>query len=72
MLRALTPHAWAPRATAAVRLISTAAPQWAKAMPRRPAHVPEEEFTEAFLCGSGPGGQKIVRNTAHCYGMNYR
>ncbi|KFX97515.1 hypothetical protein V490_02741 [Pseudogymnoascus sp. VKM F-3557] len=64
MLRALTPHAWAPRATAAVRLISTAAPQWAKAMPRRPAHVPEEEFTEAFLCGSGPGGQKINKTSS--------
>lgn len=31
-----------------------------KKMPDRPAFLPEDEFTEAFLCGSGPGGQKIV------------
>ncbi|KFY30195.1 hypothetical protein V493_02087 [Pseudogymnoascus sp. VKM F-4281 (FW-2241)] len=64
MLRAVTRHVWAPRANAVTRLISTAAPQWAKAMPRRPAPLPEEEFTEAFLCGSGPGGQKINKTSS--------
>lgn len=29
-------------------------------MPSRPRPPPEEEFTEVFLKGSGPGGQKIV------------
>ncbi|KFY74141.1 hypothetical protein V499_05819 [Pseudogymnoascus sp. VKM F-103] len=64
MLRALTPHAWAPRANAAARLISTATPRLVKAMPQRPAPIPEEEFTEAFLCGSGPGGQKINKTSS--------
>lgn len=29
-------------------------------MPPRPGPVDESEFTEVFLHGSGPGGQKIV------------
>jgi hypothetical protein len=29
-------------------------------MPTRPKPLPEDEFTESFLKGSGPGGQKIV------------
>ena len=33
---------------------------WGKKMPDRPPLVQEEEFTESFLKGSGPGGQKIV------------
>jgi protein subunit release factor B len=33
---------------------------WGKKMPDRPLLVHEEEFTESFLKGSGPGGQKIV------------
>ncbi|KFY46408.1 hypothetical protein V494_00466 [Pseudogymnoascus sp. VKM F-4513 (FW-928)] len=33
-------------------------------MPRRPPPIPEEEFTEAFLCGSGPGGQKINKTSS--------
>ena len=39
----------------------TTASLWKKKMPDRPAFVPESELTEAFLKGSGPGGQKIVR-----------
>ena len=35
--------------------------QLAKKMPDRPPLVAEDDFTEKFLCGSGPGGQKIVR-----------
>lgn len=31
-----------------------------KQMPPRPPPIDESEFTEVFLCGSGPGGQKIV------------
>jgi hypothetical protein len=31
-----------------------------KKMPDRPPPVNEDDFTEAFLKGSGPGGQKIV------------
>lgn len=33
---------------------------WAKKMPDRPPPVNEDEFTETYLKGSGPGGQKIV------------
>jgi hypothetical protein len=32
----------------------------ARKMPDRPPLVHEDEFTECFLKGSGPGGQKIV------------
>jgi hypothetical protein len=32
-------------------------------MPDRPKPLNEDEFTEAFLKGSGPGGQKIVSAT---------
>lgn len=32
-------------------------------MPDRPGPVDEKEFSEAFLKGSGPGGQKIVSQT---------
>ena len=32
----------------------------AKKMPDKPPPVGEDEFTESFLKGSGPGGQKIV------------
>ncbi|OWP00467.1 hypothetical protein B2J93_778 [Marssonina coronariae] len=44
------------------RSISASLPAWAKKMPDRPQPVDETEFTEAFLKGSGPGGQKIVIN----------
>lgn len=33
---------------------------WKKKMPDRPPPIDENEFSEAFLKGSGPGGQKIV------------
>lgn len=42
------------------RAISATSSAWAKKMPDRPKPIKEEEFTEAFLKGSGPGGQKIV------------
>ncbi|KAH8600867.1 RF-1 domain-containing protein [Bisporella sp. PMI_857] len=35
-----------------------------KKMPDRPALIPEEEFTETFLKGSGPGGQKINKTAS--------
>lgn len=44
----------------AKRALSSSASIWAKKMPNRPPLVNEEEFTESFLKGSGPGGQKIV------------
>lgn len=43
------------------RGIAASSPVWVKKMPDRPKLVDESEFTEAFLKGSGPGGQKIVR-----------
>jgi protein subunit release factor B len=33
-------------------------------MPQRPAPPPEEAFTEKFLCGTGPGGQKINKTSS--------
>jgi len=42
------------------RGITASSPSWLKKMPDRPPLVNEEEFTESFLKGSGPGGQKIV------------
>jgi hypothetical protein len=48
------------------RTITACTAAWAKKMPDRPKPLPEEEFTEAFLKGTGPGGQKIVRLTLPC------
>ncbi|PBP23895.1 hypothetical protein BUE80_DR005273 [Diplocarpon rosae] len=39
-------------------------PAWAKKMPDRPKPVDESDFTEAFLKGSGPGGQKINKTSS--------
>jgi hypothetical protein len=44
----------------AQRGIAASPVAWARKMPDRPPPVNEAEFTEAFLKGSGPGGQKIV------------
>lgn len=33
-------------------------------MPPRPPPLPEDTFTEAFLCGTGPGGQKINKTSS--------
>jgi len=46
------------------RWIAVSSSVCAKAMPPRPALVKEEEFTEAFLKGSGPGGQKINKTSS--------
>lgn len=50
----------AARCLIARRSIAVSHSAWAKKMPDRPAFVNEDEFTESFLKGSGPGGQKIV------------
>lgn len=42
------------------RSITSTSPSWSRKMPDRPKLVDEDQFTEVFLCGSGPGGQKIV------------
>jgi protein subunit release factor B len=42
------------------RGIAASTSQCAKKMPDRPKPLDEEDFMEAFLKGSGPGGQKIV------------
>lgn len=42
------------------RSIATTSLRQVKKMPDRPGPIAEEEFTESFLKGSGPGGQKIV------------
>lgn len=42
------------------RTICSTTPLWKKKMPDRPAPIDEADFTEVFLHGSGPGGQKIV------------
>ncbi|KAL2067963.1 hypothetical protein VTL71DRAFT_16061 [Oculimacula yallundae] len=50
--------------TPIVRNIAASAPACAKKMPDRPQPVDESEFTEAFLKGSGPGGQKINKTSS--------
>jgi hypothetical protein len=50
----------AVKAAIGSRGITASSPICAKKMPDRPPLVDESEFTEAFLKGSGPGGQKIV------------
>jgi hypothetical protein len=42
------------------RSLAASTPVCARKMPDRPPPIQEDEFTEAFLKGSGPGGQKIV------------
>lgn len=44
----------------AKRSFAATNPIWAKKMPDRPPPVNDDEFTESYLKGSGPGGQKIV------------
>ncbi|PVH85502.1 hypothetical protein DL98DRAFT_650925 [Cadophora sp. DSE1049] len=46
------------------RGIAATSPAWAKKMPDRPQPLDESEFTEAFLKGSGPGGQKINKTSS--------
>ncbi|TVY29043.1 putative peptide chain release factor-like protein, mitochondrial [Lachnellula hyalina] len=44
--------------------ITTTSAKWVKKMPDRPKPPPEDEFTEVFLHGSGPGGQKINKTSS--------
>jgi len=64
MLRSIFPAAKGSRllehGLKTTRGITVSAAQWAKKMPDRPKPPSEDEFTESFLKGSGPGGQKIV------------
>jgi len=46
------------------RGIAVSSSVWAKKMPDRPGPVNEDDFTEAFLKGSGPGGQKINKTSS--------
>ncbi|KAG0648350.1 putative peptide chain release factor [Hyphodiscus hymeniophilus] len=46
------------------RSLNVSTSQWAKSMPSRPKPPNEDEFTEAFLKGSGPGGQKINKTSS--------
>ncbi|KAI9729508.1 MAG: hypothetical protein M1818_008480 [Claussenomyces sp. TS43310] len=48
----------------AQRSIVTSSVRLAKQMPRRPGPVDEDEFTESFLKGTGPGGQKINKTSS--------
>ncbi|XMA12227.1 hypothetical protein WAI453_005018 [Rhynchosporium graminicola] len=58
----LTRHVQKP--TVGVRNITSTAPACAKKMPDRPGPIDESEITEAFLKGSGPGGQKINKTSS--------
>lgn len=44
-----------------IRTFSSTSIHLAKALPPRPKPPPESEIEEAYVKGSGPGGQKIVR-----------
>lgn len=46
------------------RSICSTTTLWKKKMPDRPAPIDEAEFTEVFLHGSGPGGQKINKTSS--------
>ncbi|PQE30795.1 hypothetical protein CJF32_00005976 [Rutstroemia sp. NJR-2017a WRK4] len=46
------------------RCLSTTPSLWKKKMPDRPPPINEEDFTEVFLKGSGPGGQKINKTSS--------
>ncbi|CCU77356.1 Peptidyl-tRNA hydrolase domain containing protein [Blumeria hordei DH14] len=48
----------------ACRSITSSLATRAKKMPDRPALINEDEFTEVFLKGSGPGGQKINKTSS--------
>ncbi|KAG5996584.1 hypothetical protein E4U52_006291 [Claviceps spartinae] len=52
------------RAQRASRAFSSTAPTSAKSLPPRPKPPPESEIEEAFLKGSGPGGQKINKTSS--------
>lgn len=52
-------------ATVAASFSTTANYQLIKPLPKL-LEIPEEDFTEVYLKGSGPGGQKIVR-CASCF-----
>ncbi|CZR59998.1 related to polypeptide chain release factors [Phialocephala subalpina] len=71
MIRGLLSHASrrlaiqdAPAGLIARRGINASCSAWARKMPDRPQLVDEDEFTEAFLKGSGPGGQKINKTSS--------
>merc|ERR1712093_899321 len=65
VLEALKGSALAQRSIGTpVRGIVGTSPAWAKKMPDRPQPLDESEFTEAFLKGSGPGGQKINKTSS--------
>ncbi|SPO00614.1 uncharacterized protein DNG_03363 [Cephalotrichum gorgonifer] len=63
----MTPHflrlTWSilPR-PASFRLFTTSAALSKTILPPRPKHPPEHEIEEAFVKGSGPGGQKILKH----------
>jgi hypothetical protein len=52
--------AYGARASVSVPASITSCLRGAKQMPPRPPLINEDDITEAFLKGSGPGGQKIV------------
>ncbi|KAG5915473.1 hypothetical protein E4U61_004592 [Claviceps capensis] len=51
-------------ASHASRAFSSTPPTSAKSLPPRPKPPPESEIEEAFLKGSGPGGQKINKTSS--------
>jgi len=52
------------RLSIAQRAISSSSPTCSRKMPDRPPPPLEGEFTESFLKGSGPGGQKINKTSS--------
>ncbi len=65
MLRAISsfgPHAGKRTSDVLLRCMTTSSQRPAKQMPPRPPFIDEADIIEAFLKGTGPGGQKIVNN----------
>ncbi|KAL3425597.1 peptide chain release factor-like protein, mitochondrial [Phlyctema vagabunda] len=52
------------RSSIARRAFTISTSPCAKAMPPRPRAISEHAFTEKFLCGTGPGGQKINKTSS--------
>lgn len=61
LLLVRSPAAASAPVLATASCFTTTAPHYKVKYPPRPKPPPEEEITEAYLKGSGPGGQKIVR-----------
>ncbi|KAG6195040.1 hypothetical protein E4U10_002327 [Claviceps purpurea] len=62
--RTRLPNVHRAQGASASRAFSSTPPTSSKSLPPRPKPPPESEIEEAFLKGSGPGGQKINKTSS--------